>query len=145
MIALLNAWRQPVNRPYLRVLASVLLLCWVSMLVSASCAMPGAWRGTASAADSTGCVPGSKHLPGHPAHPGTMARDCSLQACLDPPSTPFFPFKADQPEWPVFVLCLSWLIVCLLRPRLSRPTPRMAAPPQGRRIPLIYRFCVLLN
>jgi hypothetical protein len=46
---------------------------------------------------------------------------------------------------PLFVLCLVWLIVNWLHDQTKQRIPRQTAPPDGRRVPLIYRFCTLLN
>jgi hypothetical protein len=46
---------------------------------------------------------------------------------------------------PLFVLCLVWLIGRLFQDQTKQRIPRQTAPPDGRRVPLIYRFCTLLN
>jgi hypothetical protein len=139
----LNALRSHENRPYLRVLALALLVSWVSMLVSASCAMPRFWRGVPADAMPTGCSEAPKHSPTHPGH--SLPQGCSFKLCLDATPTPVFEFNVDIPNMPVFALCLFWLIGCLFRHLPSPLVPRTTAPPCGRRIPLIYRFCTLLN
>jgi hypothetical protein len=73
-------------------------------------------------------------------------QDCSFQPCLDSPPNPAFEVKIDKPQVPIFMLCLIGLIGFLLpyTPRQPR-IARAMAPPIGRRILLIYRFCTLLN
>lgn len=80
---------------------------------------------------------------GHTAMPH---QDCSFKPCLDSHPNPAFEVKIDKPQLPVFVLCLIGLIGCLFQCLLSPPLiPRAKAPPIGRRLLLIYRFCTLLN
>lgn len=141
----LNALRSQRNRPYLRVLVCVLLVSWVSMLISARCAMPAQWRVAAADAMPAGCSEPANHSPKHPGHTSTPLKDCSFAPCLDSQPNPAFGFKADKAEMPVFILCLIWLLGCLFHTLPARRIPRATVPPDGRRIRLIYQFCTLLN
>jgi hypothetical protein len=116
------------------------------MLVSATCAMPSLWRGSAVDVMPAGCSE-SGHLASQPVgHVAMSDQDCSFQPCLDSPPNPAFEVKIDKPQVPIFMLCLIGLIGFLLpyTPRQPR-IARAMAPPIGRRILLIYRFCTLLN
>jgi hypothetical protein len=141
----LKTLRYPRNRPYLRALIFVLLVSWISMLVSATCSMPSAWRIASAGLIPAGCSAPENRIPKHQGHATQPIQDCSLTPCPDSPPNPVFGFKTDKPEMPLFVLCLVWLTGRLLHDPISRRIPRSAAPPDGRRVPLIYRFCALLN
>jgi hypothetical protein len=140
----LTALRAQRNRPYLRLLALVLLVSWLSLLVFATCSMPAQWR-TTSDAMPTGCSEPESHAQGHQEHGPKPQQDCSFKPCLESQVNPGFGYKLDKPQMPAFVLCLSWLVGCLFRHVQKRRIPCPTAPLPGRRIPLIYRFCILLN
>lgn len=142
---MLIALRLPKNRPYLHVLVFVLLVSWVSALVTSTCAMPAPWRLHATDAMPAGCSEPANHTHDHKAHRSIPAKDCSFQPCLDSQPNPVVGYKLTKPEMPVFLLCLIWAIGNLFfSPRLS-PNRPATSPPAGRRISLIYRFCILLN
>lgn len=130
------------NRPYLHVLVFVLLVSWFSLLVSATCSMPGQWRVSSDA--MAGCSEPDQHAPEHKEHAPKPSQDCSFKPCLESQPNPGFEYKLDKPETPIFVLCLIWLVGALRNVQIRR-IPYAATPPVGRRIPLIYRFCILLN
>lgn len=142
MITTLRAQR---NRPYLHVLVVVLLVSWVSTLVSSTCAMPAPGRTSPSKTMPAGCSEPAQHAPEHQGHTTAPAQDCFFKPCLDVQPNPVFGHKFDKPEMPVFVLCLIWAMAGLLLHVQTRRIPRVTSPPIGRRIPLIYRFCTLLN
>ncbi|MCX7108823.1 MAG: hypothetical protein NTX45_01595 [Proteobacteria bacterium] len=133
------------NRPYLHLLIFVLLASWVSMLVSATCSMPGSWRVSSTDVTPAGCQGSDSHAAKHQGHTVKLVQDCSLKPCPDSQPNPLFGFKIDQPDVPVIVLCLAWLIGHLLNDSMGRRVPCPTAPPDGRRVPLIFRFCTLLN
>ncbi|MBF6650975.1 MULTISPECIES: hypothetical protein [unclassified Methylobacter] len=143
---MLTTLRSPRHRPCLHVLLCALLVSWLAMLVSATCAMPSPWILSSAGAMPAGCSE-SEHVASQPIGHITMPdQDCSLQPCLDSPPNPAFEFKMDNPQMPIFALCMIGLVGFLLpyaprQPRIARAT----APPIGRRILLIYRFCTLLN
>ncbi len=133
------------NRPYLHGLVFVLLVSWISMLVSATCAMPGSLHASSAVTMSTGC-PEPEHLSLQPNGQASMPdQDCSFNPCLDPQPNPAFEFKIDKPQLPLFALCLIGLVGYLLRYVPIQRISRATAPPIGRRILLIYRYCTLLN
>ena len=139
MITVLHTKR---NRPYLHTLIYVLLVSWLSMVISATCTMP-----MPSALKAM-----SEHMPGCPdagaanQSPKAM-QDCSLKPCIDSQSNSLSDFnRVDKPDLPVFILALIWtiftLFVFFLPSRLYRNN---YPPPTGRRVLLFYRFCTLLN
>jgi hypothetical protein len=134
------------NRPYLHALIFVLMLSWLSMLVSATCAMPMAWRSASAEVMPAGCSGPGNHTPVHSGQPSMPDQGCSFKPCMDSQPNPAFEFKIDKPQMPVFVLCLIGLIGYLFHyiPLLYIPRAT-ASPPIGRRILLIYRYCTLLN
>jgi len=132
------------NRPYLQLVAFVLLMSWFSLLVSATCSMPSQWRASSDVMPA-GCSEPEKHLQEHKDHVPKPSQDCSFKPCFESQPNPFFAFKLDKPEMPVFILCLIGLIGSLFARFPMGGIPRSTAPPAGRRIPLIYRFCILLN
>jgi hypothetical protein len=107
--------------------------------------MPGALRASSAITLSTGCSE-PEHLSlqanGHASMPD---QDCSFNPCLDSQPNPVFEFKLDKPQLPLFALCLIGLIGYLLRHVPIQRISRATAPPIGRRILLIYRYCTLLN
>jgi hypothetical protein len=140
----LNALRLPRNRPYLHTLVFVLLVSWVSALVSSTCAMPAPWR-VASEVMPAGCAEPANHAQAHQGHTSAPAQDCSFKPCLDSQPNLGLGFKIAKLEIPVFLLCLIWMIGHISLSVTTRRNPRITSPPDGRRIPLIYRFCTLLN
>jgi hypothetical protein len=141
----LNTLRSPRNRPYLHALVFVLLVSWLSLMVSATCTMPSPWRVSSSDAMPAGCSEPGNPSPKHQGHTTMPTQDCSFKPCLDSQPNSAFSFKIDQLQMPIFVLCLIGLIGYLL---YHVPIQRIAhaqAPPIGRRILLIYRYCTLLN
>jgi hypothetical protein len=124
----------------------MLLVSWLAMLVSATCAMPSPWTVSSANVMPAGCSE-SEHVASQPiGHIAMPDQDCSFQPCLDSSPNPAFEFKADASQIPIYMLCLIGLIGFLLpyAPRQQR-IARATAPPIGRRILLIYRFCTLLN
>ena len=142
---MLIALRYRRNRPYLHLLVFVLLVSWVSMLVSATCFMPSAWRVSSADVMPDGCSDLDSHAAKHQDHGVKPVQDCSFKPCPDSQLNPLFGFKIDQPDVPLIILCLAWLIGQLFPDRVSRRVPCPTVPPDGRRVPLIFRFCTLLN
>jgi hypothetical protein len=143
--AVLRALRYPRNRSCLHVLVFVLLVSWISLLVSASCAMPSTWRVSPADAMPVGCSGQDGHAPMHPGHHPQPVQDCSLKPCAESLSKPVYGFKSNNPEMPIILLCLIWLVGDWLSSHPNPRTPRADSPPDGRRVLLIYRFCTLLN
>jgi hypothetical protein len=137
-----KALRSPRNRICLHILIFVLLANWIFMLVSATCAMPSAGRAVAAAIMPADCAMPDSHAAPHAGHAG---QNCSLQPCPDSPPNPALAFKAEKPQMPLLILCLAWLAWHGYRDPAPRNASRSSPPPGGRRVPLIYRFCVLLN
>jgi hypothetical protein len=129
----------------LRLLVFALLVSWISMLVSATCSMPNSWRMPSADAMSAGCPNPDSHAAKHQGHAVKPVQDCSLKPCPDSQPNPLFGFKIDQPDMPLIILCMAWLIVHVRNDRMSRRVRWPAMPPDGRRVPLIFRFCTLLN
>jgi hypothetical protein len=144
----LNALRARRNRPYLHVLVFVLLVSLVSTLVFSTCTMPKSWRITSSETQSEK-LPTTVHPAHVHEHEGHLTKapdkDCSLKPCTDPQPNSVVGYKFEKPELTLILLCLFWALGCLLLPVLAQRIPRDTSPPQGRRIPLIYQFCTLLN
>jgi hypothetical protein len=124
----------------------VVMTSWLAMLISNTCTMPASAFETMAQTMPAGCAEMD-----HSAMPQDVPlsmphQDCSFKPCLDSLSPPAFEVKIDKPPMPAFVLCLIGLIGCLFHRPFSVPRiPRTTAPPIGRRILLIYRFCTLLN
>lgn len=142
---MLKALRAQRNRPYLHALVYVLLVSLVSVLMFSTCAMPTPWRIASVETMSTGCSESADHAQEHQDHQSEPVQDCSFKPCLDSQPNPVFGYKLDKPEIPVFILSLIWIIGSLFLPVQAQRIPRVTAPPDGRRIPLIYQFCTLLN
>ncbi len=142
----LTTLRLPRNRFYLHVLVFVVLLSWLSMLVSATCAMPGSGRISTADVMPAGCPDQDSHLPAHTGQPIMPDQDCSFKPCFDSQPNPAFEFKIDKPQMPIFILFFIGLVGYLIHfvPLLHIPRTT-ASPPIGRRILLIYRYCTLLN
>ncbi len=141
----LNALRSKRNRPYLHALVLVLLVSLVSVLVFSTCAMPVSWRMPSSQTMPAGCSEQAHHAQEHKGHQTAPTQDCSFKPCLDAQPNQVFGYKVDKPDLPVFILSLIWIIGVLLLGVQSERISRITAPPDGRRIPLIYQFCSLLN
>jgi hypothetical protein len=124
------------NRPCLHGIVLVALLCWLALLVSATCTMPL----RTSPAVMAGCpeqrTPHQDHIP---------KTDCSFKPCLDSRSGPGVAAGEQPPKLPLIALWVVWLAAGWLSPIRHLRIPRPPDPPSGRWVPLIYRFCVLLN
>lgn len=144
---MLNALRTQRIRPYLHVLVFVQVVSLVSTLVFSICAMPSTWRVASTDASPAGCPKSADHghTLGHTGHSQTPTKECSYKPCVFAQSSPATGFAVEIPDIPVFVVGLIWITVGLLL-HVQVQSPRRAnAPPEGRRIPLIYQFCTLLN
>jgi hypothetical protein len=138
--------RSPKNRPYLISLIFVLMVSWLSMLISNTCMMPASAFQTSANSMPAGCEEMDSSAMHDGSHTTMPHQDCSFKPCLDSHPNPAFEVKIDKPQLPIFVLCLIGLIGCLFQGLFSTPLiPRAKAPPIGRRVLLIYRFCTLLN
>lgn len=115
------------------------------MLISNTCMMPASTFQTSADSMPAGCEEMASSAARDGGHTAMPHQDCSFKPCLDSHPNPAFEVKIDKPQLPVFVLCLIGLIGyifhCFPLQRISRAT----APPIGRRLLLIYRFCTLLN
>lgn len=141
---MLTALRIAKNRSYPHVLIYVLMLSLVSSLVSATCAMPSVWRSQSADLMPEGCPESSGHSM-HKDHSSDPVKDCSFKPCLDSQLNQASGYKLDNPEIPFAVLNLLWLLVLFISYARAKPVYPVASPPDGRRIPLIYRYCILLN
>lgn len=138
--------RSPKNRPYLVSLILVLMVSWLSMLISNTCMMPEPVFKSSVSTMPAGCGEMDSSAMHDGSHTAMPHQDCSFKPCLDSHPNPVFEVKIDKPQIPIFVLCLIGLIGYLFQCLFSTPLiPRAKAPPIGRRVLLIYRFCTLLN
>lgn len=142
MITALHSKR---NRPYLHALVFVLLASWIFLGITATCVMPAALMAMPELVSQ--CSEKGSHAFGHDQkHTQQMEQDCSLKPCFESKYNLFSdsnrPVKTDLT---VFILCLVWTLGHLFLPIHPEIILRVADPPPGRRIPLIYRFCTLLN
>ena len=138
MITALHSKR---NRPYLHTLVFVLLVSWISLTISATCTMPMPSVLTAMPDHMPGCSES-----GAPKHMSKTMQDCTFKPCLDSQANPLTDFnRLAKPDLPVFILSLIWTFCCLFLTYPPTRVLRIADPPLGRRILLIYRFCTLLN
>jgi hypothetical protein len=126
-----------------------MMVSWFSMLISNTCTMPMSAFDALADAMPAGCTEmDHSALPHSGRHTAMPHQDCSFKPCLDSHPNPAFEVKADKPQMPIFILCLTGLIGYLFHYLSILPIPRIprtTAPPIGRRILLIYRFCTLLN
>lgn len=142
MITALHAKR---NRPYLHTLVFVLLVSWISLIISATCTMPVPAVLSSMSDQMPGCSDSgaSGH---HQTHAPDAMQDCAFKPCLDSENDTFTDLnRLAKPELPVFILSLIGTFLCLFFPYSPTKVPYKADPPSGRRILLIYWFCTLLN
>jgi hypothetical protein len=129
------------NRPYLHTIVFVLLVSWISLVISATCTMPMPSVLPAMTEHMPGCTDSgvSKQTP-------EAMPDCTLKPCLDSPTESFPDFnRLAKPDLPVFILGVILTFWCLFLTYPPLRVPRETAPPLGRRVLLIYQFCRLLN
>ena len=142
---MLTALRAQRNRSYLQALVFVLLVSWLfSFVVSAACTMPGQLSPSADAMQRCGDF-GDRSSLKHKTHTPETSQDCSLKPCIESQADLVLGLKLDQSEMPVFVLGLIGLIGYVFRNDPMRRVPGAIVEPAGRRIPLIYQFCILRN
>lgn len=145
---MLTALHSKRNRPYLHTLVFVLLVSWISLTISATCTMPMPSVLKAMSEHMQGCSESGAAGHSHHQDPASKAmQNCSFKPCLDSQTHSLTDFnRLAKPDLPVFILGIIWTFFYLF---LSYPPtkvpPRKAAPPLGRRVLLIYRFCTLLN
>jgi hypothetical protein len=133
------------NRPYLHTLVLVLLLSWISLTVSATCSMPSVLIAMADQLPACSEIGEASQLH-HPGHTSKALQDCSFKLCLDSQANSFPDFnRLAKPDLPVITLSLIWTFWYLFLSYSLPKVPRIADPPLGRRLLLIYRFCTLLN
>jgi hypothetical protein len=92
-----------------------------------------------------GCADATHHHDNLVTQVKQPTQDCTLKACPDSQPNPAFNFKTDKSDIPVFILCLTWLIVYGLSSRHLRIVPHQYDPPFADPIPIRHRFCTLLN
>lgn len=110
------------------------------MLMTGACAMPKPLSlAVIAAADQV-----TSHNP-HAAHSKTDADDCSLKPCPTGQPTPSLNLKLDHLEIPLLCLGLAWLSSWLIAERRQPIRVKPPARAVGSPVPLIYRFCILLN
>jgi len=145
-IIVITALHAKRNRTYLRTVVFVLLVCLVSLGISATCTMP---------------IPSvlttmPEHMPGCPdidatAEPGqadaaNAMQDCAFKPCLDSQADSLTDFnRLAKADLPIFILGVIGTFLYLFPNYPPAKVPFQAAPPSGRRIALIYWFCTLLN
>lgn len=130
---------------YQTTLVLIMLISWLFMLVSSTCVMPMPKQMPVANAMPAGCSDAAHHHDNVVAQVKQPTQDCVLKACPDSQPNPTFNFKTDKPDIPVFILCLTWLIVFFFSPRRLQVIPYRHSPPFADPIPIRYRFCTLLN
>jgi len=122
------------------------MVSWLSMLITNTCMMPEPVFKSSVITMPVGCGEMDSSAMHDGSHTAMPHQGCSFKPCLDSHPNPAFEVKIDKPQMPIFVLCLIGLIGYLFQCLLYTPLiPRAKAPPIGRRLLLIYRFCTLLN
>jgi hypothetical protein len=134
------------KRTFLHLFIPLLMVSWLSMLISNTCMMPASTFETSASPMPAGCAEMDPSASYQDKITGMPHQDCAFKPCLDSHPNPAFEIKVDKPQTPIFVLCLLGLTGYFFHSILfiSRTPPR-SVPPIGRRILLIYRFCTLLN
>jgi hypothetical protein len=130
----------------LRSLIFLLLLSLISLWISASCAMTLECPRAPIKTMDDGCklpMEHHEHVPGKTQTPASHV-DCWIKACFDAQIGPVLGFHPELQKLPVLLLAMIWYLDCLPTGRQIRVFPRMASPPDPKRIPLIYRYCSLL-
>jgi hypothetical protein len=130
------------NRPCLHMMVFVLLVSWISMVISATCTMPMPSELRAMAEHMSGCPDEDVTKQTSPA-----VQKCTLKPCLDSQSNSLPDFnRLTKPDLPFLFLGLIGFFLTLFVFFLpSRVFRNNYPPPAGRRVLLIYRFCTLLN
>lgn len=128
---------------YRNLIVLAMMASWLFMLVSATCVMPQPLQRTHIAEAVSGCDE-SSHAD-HNLHAVSSEPDCTLKLCPDSQSKLSFGFKIDQPQVPLFLLCLVWLSGWLLDYRSSQIRLKRLDIALAKPVPLFYRFCILLN
>lgn len=140
---MLNALHYHRNRPYLRAFLCVLLVSWFSLVFSAICIMPNAWSSHTENVMPAGCHESDMLT----SQDTTTSYDCSLKPCFDSQNNQSLNFQLDKLDFPLFLFYFYcfFLVFCFsfYKPKLSQI--HITAPPIGRRLLLIYRYCTLLN
>lgn len=137
---MLAYWRSRRNRPYLNAVLAVGLVAWLTLLISATCTMP------VMANAMPELMPACPEQLSHPDAPSTqMSQACSFKACLESQPDPVFPASAPNGEMLLPALIFILFVDAWFGAGLPVRIPRDLDPPSGRRIPLIYRFCTLLD
>ncbi len=133
------------NRPYRHILVLVLLVSWISLTLSASCSMP--LFSSVMPDNMPGCTEtASGEVPHLKDHNHQAIPDCSLKPCVSAQSPTFPDFdRLPSPDFPVFLVCLIAVFWSLFYNYPPSQRLRIADPPFGRPVLLIYRFCKLLN
>lgn len=137
-----NLFRQS---SYQTTLVLIVLMSWLFMLVSSTCAMPMPKQMPAFNAMPAGCSDAAHHHENLVAQVKQQTQDCALKACPDSQPNPAFNFKADKSDIPVFIFCLTWLIVYGFSSRRLQVITHRSSPPFANPIPIRHRFCTLLN
>lgn len=130
----------------MNMLVFVLVASWLFVSISATCAMPSAWMAIADSIED--CPQTGTHTADHHQQQRSKnLQDCSLKPCFEAQSNPSLSSlnRLVKPDLPLFVLCFVWTLEQLFFARRPPFKVRLSDPPPGRRIPLIYRFCTLLN
>ncbi|SMF95007.1 hypothetical protein SAMN02949497_2347 [Methylomagnum ishizawai] len=130
------------NRPYLHAVLAAGLFAWLAFLISATCTMPVMAQAMPDMMQT--CPDQIGHL-GHSDAPSKMLQACSLKPCLESQPSPVFPASPPNGDVPILALFVILVFDAWLGAGLAARIPWGLDPPSGRRIPLIYRFCTLLN
>jgi hypothetical protein len=131
------------NTTFRSLLVAVMLLSWLSMLVSVSCVMPMPVASAVVSDMPADCEQSMPHAEQH--RFVTQFQDCAFKNCADFQSDRVFSFKLDKPQLPLLIFCLIWLSAELFSYYAPRYIPFIIRPPGSKPLPLFYRFCSLLN
>lgn len=132
------------NQSYRTMVVFAMLVSWLFVLVSWTCAKPMPMLPTVAESMPADCPEFNQyHDQTKLASPSDQ--DCVFKSCPDSQPNPAFSIKTVKLEIPVFILFMTCLIGYIFHYRSIRQISIRVKPPSGKPIPLIYRFCVLLN
>ena len=141
---MISVVRSPKKRPYVYTIVLVVLVSWLSLVISTTCSTLMASAMKALPEHTAGCP--DTNMPGH-GDGGKFKQDCSLKLCLESPSGISLDLdRLPKPDLPVLVLLVIGIIYNLrFPPSFPQSISKKTDHPPGRQIPIIYRFCTLLN
>lgn len=134
------------NQHYRTGVVLAMLVSWLFVLVSGMCAKPMPMLPSVADVMPVDCPEFNQHqYQDQSKHFSAQSQDCTFKSCPDSQPNPAFSIKTVKLEIPVFILFMTCLIGYVFHYRSVRQIFVRNKPPSGKPIPLIYRFCVLLN